>query len=622
MSSQRFDQIDELCHEIPRDIRIWGTELAKYTGIIYFHGIGNQRRYEEMSRLVDALDAYSQTQDLATVGAPRGQRLEREVSNVSDAKDSSGFVDYLGFQRRIYPQGQKPKMQGSFKVFEGYWSSIVAKGLSSATVLKWLFKRWNSPIKSLRAPWRAHQRLKLAYLFRLYREEKESENPNKRLFSVYEGLADAYHEYNSSEAIKSHTKGSFESFKSSFIDTCSEISANDKAEAKRVAKLWRDRFCLSQWRIQFALLTFVFGIIGLFVALLFGTAPHLTNHLLGMVGLESFAKSIPQLLPAVWSLGLSAAVLFLAGITRYALRNFVADIVFWTAREGQSDLYESRLEIRESAVNTIQHALLDDDCERLIIIAHSLGTSVAYEALLELGRRRDAIGKTSADGKKAYPYEKISHFITAGSPIETIHYFFDLINSPAHRYNRVADTLKGSSEDHPFRMNGHRNIEWINLHAAADPVSSELYLPARKRIPDIQEIEVVSQFEPDPAAAHSGYFKVDTAVAHMFEAVFKTKTNTITHPATNPLDKRLARTFVYFLWFWLVVIAWSLFATAGILLLDIWLDWAWLGTAAKWGILIAGFGALIPFLAWTKFDSWAHWTRRMFGSGIKHVREP
>lgn len=31
---------------------------SKHTGVLYFHGIGEQRGYEEVSRLIDALGNY------------------------------------------------------------------------------------------------------------------------------------------------------------------------------------------------------------------------------------------------------------------------------------------------------------------------------------------------------------------------------------------------------------------------------------------------------------------------------------------------------------------------------------------------------------------------------------
>ena len=50
--------------------------MANHTAIVYFHGIGTQRRHEEISRLLDAIDQYSRTQDGTTIGYPRGQEVK------------------------------------------------------------------------------------------------------------------------------------------------------------------------------------------------------------------------------------------------------------------------------------------------------------------------------------------------------------------------------------------------------------------------------------------------------------------------------------------------------------------------------------------------------------------
>ena len=48
---------------------------ADYTAVVYFHGMGNQRRYEEVSRLIDVLDKHAH--DSSSAGNTDNGRLSR-----------------------------------------------------------------------------------------------------------------------------------------------------------------------------------------------------------------------------------------------------------------------------------------------------------------------------------------------------------------------------------------------------------------------------------------------------------------------------------------------------------------------------------------------------------------
>ena len=106
---------------------------SSYSAIVYFHGIGTQRRYEEISRLIDSLDQYSGTQDPHTVGKLRAQRVELEHSRIADKKDGSNYVSYIRFHRLLTPRPESKRRRyiysGSFRLYEGYWSSLLARVL-------------------------------------------------------------------------------------------------------------------------------------------------------------------------------------------------------------------------------------------------------------------------------------------------------------------------------------------------------------------------------------------------------------------------------------------------------------------------------------------------------------
>lgn len=536
--------------------------MANHTAIVYFHGIGTQRRHEEISRLLDAIDQYSRTQDGATIGYPRGQEVKFEVNRHGKSAPNDQPINYIGFHRRVVipdtGKSQNP-FRGAFRLYEGYWSSIIAQGLPARRVLVWLASRSINPIRSMIVPWRSHQRLKLGYLFRLHQEDPKG---NKEHNSIYRDLADAYIKFEAWGARRDHKQGQFKQFIGKYLRESRIGKRKDFETVKIIAKRWHKRFLRSQLKILFMTLTLFAGLFGALSFALYCVEPLISTNVVDI----PFSDKITSMMPAKPET-LLVAIMFpiiLIGsiIGRKFLRGHVSDVVFWTAQEGTSELFEQRNEILNKAINALDHVLSNPDCKRVVVIGHSLGSSVAYQALLELWKRRKAIGFSTQEAKARYPYEKISHLITAGSPIETLHYYFELTASKHHRYNRIANDLKGSIEGHPFVIGRTKNIKWINLYAAADPISSKLFSPGKSKKPDIEEFEVVSQFEPNVGKAHSGYFTEATSIAKFHDAIMLNDKKKTT-PKIPPIwVKAAGRKIVKAFHIILTMMAWTLFLSA------------------------------------------------------------
>src|SRR5262249_20881942 len=142
---------------------------------------------------------------------------------------------------------------------------------------------------------------------------------------------------------------------------------------------------------------------------------------------------------------------------------------------------------------------------------------IAHEALLRLGRRRSAREGNEMPTELS-ELEKISDFITIGSPIDWIHYFFELHHSRYHRYNRIRDELKGSTDDAPFRLHQAEWATWTNIWDDADPISSTLFSP-RGRLPNtnsIRDIWAPSSHRVSPIRAHSAYFSSPASLQPIF----------------------------------------------------------------------------------------------------------
>jgi hypothetical protein len=478
----------------------------KHTSIIYFHGMGRPRRYEELSRVIDSLDRFTATGQAPSGGTLRGQKIGVEPSG-SDPDP----VIFFEFKRFILRPNGKTRPRGSYRLYESYWSPAAAGPAASLRVLLWLLRRAFHPFMVFMHPWRAHQRLKRTYLYRMFY--------NRGIVPVirYRQLANLYRDFEGMEARRRFPWGIFGEFLD-YIQVRYNSDPQAEAELTKLARRWRGLVLRGQVIVAAIALTLCGALLGFLSASVYLVAFSL--HALGVQGalIEAAvarAGAVPQ-----WLSLLSAAVLVLLviGVGRF-LRLNLSDVVFWTTTLEKDVLYKKRREILRAASATVAHVLADARCERIVIVGHSLGTAIAYETLLNLGRRLKA---ARAVGCASSPWEqlgKISHFLSLGSPIDRISYFFHLTFSRYHRFNRVSDELLGRSADLPFKDDQETKLLWVNVRDAADPIASRLFSP-RGPVPnrdEILEVKCSSGHFPSPAAAHTGYFDSLLAAKIVFD---------------------------------------------------------------------------------------------------------
>jgi hypothetical protein len=174
------------------------------------------------------------------------------------------------------------------------------------------------------------------------------------------------------------------------------------------------------------------------------------------------------------------------------------------------------------------------------VVAHSLGTSVAHDALLALTRRNRAY-KPEDPIAGPVPMHKIEHFVTMGSPIDKIEYFFESYSSPSHRYKRVIEALRGDIGSPPFMRNRRPHIHWINFWDQGDAISGALHSPAsaagfQQRV---DNVHVANFGFPAPGASHAGYFENRTVINTLFRVIYQRDASfrTLTQPAPGkPYD--------------------------------------------------------------------------------------
>jgi hypothetical protein len=506
------------------------AKKEKFTAIVYFHGMGEQKRYEEASRLLDGLERFHRSQGNPPWGSKKKDgkqsqdsktEAKAEVSVVED-KRTVGYIE-LKYQEKNY------------RFYEAYWANITAGGIKSTEVALWILKQSKMPIEALLAPWRDMARLKRSVLLENWdvikerRGDNATEEEEKWLFESYDG-------FDTPENRKRFPRGSF----SNFIELLREKIPDAKDPggirekmAVNLAKDWRRKFIGNQIKSLFVLVSMLLAILLVaFAALAFigafadffkqsamlGWLNNAYKPISEWIGKDAIAYDLPHWYNWIFFL-LALAVAF---FVPFFLRTYMGDVYFWVTYEESSVKHQKRLEILKTCTDTLRQALHrkkgdPNECERIIIVAHSLGTTIAYESLLELARYNRSLPK---DGLLL---SRISYFITLASPIDKISYFFENQRSHYHQYLRVVDQIRGDTSLPPFRNKQNKNgIKWLNFWDKADIISGSLQGVGNRTDPNVnvENLQVRSYLFPEPGSAHGAYFENKQILGSIYKIIF------------------------------------------------------------------------------------------------------
>ncbi|HOV02974.1 MAG TPA: hypothetical protein PLG99_01090 [Kaistiaceae bacterium] len=482
----------------------------RYVGVIYFHGMGSQRRYEEVSRLIESVDGYLAAKKAA--GESRGFlgdiKPRLEPSRVTAGKNAT----YIGADY-VDGSGAKPV---KVRFHEVYWAPIMAGQRSALGVFKWILKRAVRPFGTLRAPWRERQRLRRATLAEMF-EREAPEDPVR--VEDYDKLARLYDSFEGLQAIRDYPEGHFDQF----VDFVEKSRARDPERAGRMVTLAKDWF--SRYRQTELRNAFVVGTMALGIAVVAVAAIWAATFVIGLLGRLAAGTSLAGFLPENTLMG--ALSVALAGASAVGLKSFLTDymgdVEAWATYEETDEKHELRAKVIARGIDTLTHVLTDPSCKRAVVVAHSLGTTIAHDCLLVLARNNRA---SHSDESKApaVPLLKIEHFVTMGSPIDKIEYFFESYTSSFHRYRRVVENLRGDIDTMPFCKNrNHPHVHWINFWDDADIIGGPLHSPAGRHgfTQRVDNVHVASLGFPNPGASHSAYFFDNAVVENLFEVICK-----------------------------------------------------------------------------------------------------
>ena len=486
-------------------------EQQPYTAVVYFHGIGEQKRYEDASRLVDELERYNRKADkdnpLIATGfefeEPRSDQLTRDVGYISMTR-----------------QGRE------YRFYDAYYANQVAGGQPSLEVFLWLLRLARRPVNILFQHWRDVARLRRATLlggwdrYSRTADPKQPDEYRKRRGEDRENLLKAHDRFRELELVDGYPEGSFREFLKAFYGK-ENFSAYLKtfffpsSQVERDVFWWWRRFVQVQLNIILIVLTML-----LTLALLLGSA-------LGVLASVRF-------LPLWLTLG-ALTVIFLLGYgIRGFLRHYLGDLYLWTTYEETAAKNEKRRKILNSSIGYLSHVLSDEACERVVVIGHSMGTTVSHDTILELARFNRAKKKKDSI-RENLPLDRIKQFVTFGSVIDKVHYLFETVSSPSYRYTAVVDEIRGDLGTLPFSSYFERkdeaeklplpHIHWINFWDQADLASSALYTPTNRNFYQqhsymVDNYEVVNNCRPLPSDAHSTYLQNPEVIGWIYKLCF------------------------------------------------------------------------------------------------------
>ena len=492
-----------------------------YTAVVYAHGMGSQRRFQEIGRLIDALDTYQHrafTQRNESLGRLMAIRA-REETWQEQVKAENGVSGQIPFVQVIYKA--TPESPGNqIRFYEIYWADRMA-GSGVLDVLKWIGLQSLRPFRWWGAPWRSFHRQRRSVLAEMYEQEIAAgavEWPGD-----YDHLLDIYDRFDGLAAKRTYPAGDF----AEFLQLVEARCAGHPDRAKRLTALawrWRAAGRKEEWHNAGGILSLLVAIAVALIGLIWA-ATQVVEWLRATLASDSAGpRSLLSLLP-------EPTVGAMAGIVGWLVLSFglgaflkrsIADVAAWTTYAEAEKGHEERKAVLSVGCCVLQQVLLDPDCSRVVVVGHSLGTSVACDTVLALARANRVRASRAGPEPLKLPLERLSHLVTLASPIDKIAYFFES-HVASHRFARVLESLRGDLGDAPFTQAGQTGMRWINFWDAADPISGPLHSQISRHgmEPRVENIHVSSLSFPLPGTAHSAYFENRKVIGTLFDVIFR-----------------------------------------------------------------------------------------------------
>ena len=148
---------------------------SEYTAVVYFHGIGQQRHYEEMCRLVQRLDEFVSSRSGSGTNDPDFHEIRLDTRPRSEpygGSESEVAADIVYLTTRVSGGGRASQQ---VRFFEAFWAPETAEAPGAMEVVAWLARQLGTPLRLLLSPWRSYERLRRGDLVALCRERPDTQ---------------------------------------------------------------------------------------------------------------------------------------------------------------------------------------------------------------------------------------------------------------------------------------------------------------------------------------------------------------------------------------------------------------------------------------------------------------
>lgn len=515
--------------------------------VVYFHGIGKQRRYEETAQLVESLDRAAAARTERAKGKrnfdPKlvaGFEFDTGLEPHGDSDDRIGFLE-------ITPVEISGRRRTPIRLYEAYWAPIASHPHKLKEMWGWLIRQAFKPLHISRSPWRQRQRWRRSTLLQFQDAVPNGGGSNLK-FGQCKKLIKAYEQFDEANPRRAYEEGEFRQFLEFLdewpIDFGKGVATKaERCELKQNAQLWWDYYKRLEFMNFVAMFTLLLPLIGVAVWLtsFFGVS-------LGDLAEGKFLSAAWVKISNLEGYEIASAALPVAALTiLYQINKFMkshlGDVKIWASYEETGALNKKRSEILRAGTEVLKHVLDNGGAElRVVIVGHSLGTTVAHDAILELARVNRAYANAHG-GKDKYDLSKISHFVTLGSPIDKIYYLFESIIPKNRHYAEAMEDFRGDFDRPPFLLEGTnaRSITWINFWDLGDPISGPLHTPSGALHEHMATINVHNSNQPFPfpASSHQGYFTNLKVMEPILDIVVNNEAN-LNHlgPGSNPKLQR------------------------------------------------------------------------------------
>ncbi|NYH96028.1 hypothetical protein [Novosphingobium marinum] len=453
-----------------------------YTAVIYFHGIGNPRRHVSLAQFLDYFDRFGERQGKDQIGKPR------DFTYGSDLLGDQEPTHYVSFKRVIEVAG-KPRVAKNIRIYEAYWAPESGGRANALFLAFWLIKRLLNPLVVLFSRWRAFPGLRLSHLHRLIGQGITQAQAQR--------IERAYRDFENWENRSTYRKGSFTEFR----EFCSKRISGDLQAIDR----WKYKFRSYNYSLSFY--ASIVTACSVFIILII--ARSFSNFL---ANFYDFGFRLNHLYS--FDATASAIGLILGGYLYAKGDSYVLDVVAWTADTERGERFQAKDRVVKYGQSLLRRVTSDPRCQECVVIGHSLGTSIASEALLREGRL--ALITDDAEAKaRISALAKVKYVFTVGSPVDRIFYLFQTDSSFSHRYSRLIEEQRLAVDLPPFAIpQSKAEARIVNFWSRFDPISSEIS-SLRKNSSDrrdaIINIEALPPAAPLPIGSHTSFF-ADAAV--------------------------------------------------------------------------------------------------------------